>query len=70
VKKPAGRKKPRIIHVIEAIEETPPPASASKTPAIESSITAEAAPTKAGTIEAGIAETGIAETSTVEDTNL
>jgi hypothetical protein len=70
VKKPARRKKPRIIHVIEAIEETPPPTSASKTPAIESSITAEAAPTKARTIEAGIAETRIAETSTVEDTNL
>jgi hypothetical protein len=54
-KKPAGPKKRRIIHVIEAIEETPPPASASKTPAVKSATAAEA---------------GIAEASTVEDTNL
>jgi hypothetical protein len=59
-KKPAGLKKRRIIHVIEAIEETPPPASASKTPAVESATAAEAAPTEAGTAEA----------STAEDTNL
>jgi hypothetical protein len=46
--------------VIEAIEETPPPASASKTPAVESATAAEAAPTEAGTAEA----------QTAEDTNL
>jgi uncharacterized protein YhaN len=51
-KKPAGPKKRRIIHVIEAIEETPPPSSASKTPAVESATAAEAAPTEAGTAEA------------------
>jgi hypothetical protein len=38
--------------VTEAIEETPPPASASKTPAVESATAAEAAPTEAGTAEA------------------
>jgi hypothetical protein len=64
-KKPAGLKKRRIIHVIEAIEETPPPISVSKTPAVESAIVAKAASTKAGTVEAGIAET-----STAKDTNL
>jgi hypothetical protein len=64
-KKPAGPKKWRIIHVIEAIEETPPPASASKTPAVESTTAAEAARTEAGTAEAGTAEA-----STAEDTNL
>jgi hypothetical protein len=37
--------------VTEAIEETPPPASASKTPAVESATAAEAAPTKAATAE-------------------
>jgi hypothetical protein len=59
-KKPDGPKKRRIITVIEAIEETPPPASASKTPTVESATAAEAAPTEAGTAEA----------STAEDTNL
>jgi hypothetical protein len=59
-KKHAGPKKRRIITVIEAIEETPPLASASKTPAVESATAAEAAPTEAGTAEA----------STAEDTNL
>ena len=44
-------KKRRIITVTEAIEETPPPASASKTPAVESATAAEAAPTKAATAE-------------------
>jgi hypothetical protein len=52
VKKPAGLKKRRIIHVIEAIEETPLPASASKTPAVESASVAEAAPIEARTAEA------------------
>jgi hypothetical protein len=60
VKKPAGPKKQRIITVIEAIEETPPPTSASKTPAVESATATEAAPTEAGTAKA----------STAEDTNL
>jgi hypothetical protein len=41
-KKPAGPKKWRITTVIEAIEETPPSASASKTPAVESATAAEA----------------------------
>jgi hypothetical protein len=49
IKKPA-KKKGRIITVIDAIEETPPSASASKTPA------AEAAPTEATTAEAAAAE--------------
>jgi hypothetical protein len=64
-KKPAGLKKRRIIHVIEAIKETPLLALASKTLAVESATAAEAAPTEAGTTEAGTAET-----STAEDTNL
>jgi hypothetical protein len=51
VKKSAGPKKRRIITVIEAIEKTPPPASASKTPAVESATAAEAAPTEAATVE-------------------
>jgi hypothetical protein len=55
-KKPARPEKRRIIHVIEAIEETPPPASASKTPTVESTTAAEAAPTEAGTAEAETAE--------------
>jgi hypothetical protein len=38
--------------VIEAIEETPPPASASKTPAAEDATTTKAAPTEAATTEA------------------
>jgi hypothetical protein len=52
VKKSAGPKKRRIINVTEAIEETPPPASASKTPAVESATATEAAPTEAATAEA------------------
>jgi hypothetical protein len=58
--------KRRIIHVIEAIEETPPPASASKTPAVESATAAEAAPTEAGTAEAGTVEAANLE-STLSD---
>jgi hypothetical protein len=50
-KKSAGPKKRRIITVTEAIEETPPPASASETPAVESATATEAAPTKAATAE-------------------
>ena len=59
-KKPAGLKKRRIIHVIEAIEETPPPVLASKTPAVENATATEDAPTEAATAEA----------TTAEDTNL
>jgi hypothetical protein len=55
-KKSAGPKKQRIITVTEAIEETPPPASASKAPAVESTIATEAAPTEAATAEAEPAE--------------
>jgi hypothetical protein len=51
-KKTAGPKKRRIITVTEAIKETPRPASASKTPAVESATAIEAAPTEAATAEA------------------
>jgi hypothetical protein len=40
-------KKRRIVHVVEVIEQTPLLASASKTPAIESTAAAEATPTEA-----------------------
>ena len=40
----------------EAIEETPSPASASKTPAVESATATEAAPTEAATAEAATAD--------------
>jgi tRNA A37 N6-isopentenylltransferase MiaA len=50
-KKSAGSKIRRIITMTEAIEETPPPASASKTPAIESATATEAAPTEVATAE-------------------
>jgi hypothetical protein len=56
-KKSAGPKRPRIIIVIEAIQETPPPALASKTPAAEGATATEAAPTEATTAEAATAET-------------
>jgi hypothetical protein len=60
-KKSVGPKRQRIITVIEAIEETPPPASASKiTPSAKGATATEAAPFEAATIEA----------ATVEDTNL
>jgi hypothetical protein len=52
-KKAVGRKKQRIVTVIQAIEETPPPASASKiTPAAEVATATEAAPTEATTAKA------------------
>jgi hypothetical protein len=48
-----GPKKRRIVTVIEAIEETPPPASGSKiTPDVEVATSAEAAPTEAISAEA------------------
>jgi hypothetical protein len=59
-KKSTGPKRWRIITVIEAIEETPPPTSASKTPAAEDATATEAAPAEAPTAEA----------ETAEDTNL
>jgi hypothetical protein len=59
-KKPDEPKKLRIIHVVEVIEQTPPLASASKTPAIESTAAAEVAPTKAESAKA----------ETTEDVNL
>jgi hypothetical protein len=49
-------KKRRIIHIVEVIEQTPPLASALKTPAIESTAAAEAAPTEAESAEAETAE--------------
>jgi hypothetical protein len=59
-KKFAGPKRWRIITVIEAIEETPPPTSVSKTSAAEDATTTEATPAEAATAEA----------ATAEDTNL
>jgi hypothetical protein len=58
-KKPDEPKKWRIIHVVEVIEQTPL-TSASKTPVIESSAAAEAAP----------AEAENAKAETTEDVNL
>jgi hypothetical protein len=55
-KKSARPKRRRIITVIEAIEETPPPASASKTPAAEDATATEAAPAEAATAEAATTE--------------
>jgi hypothetical protein len=48
-KKSVVPKKRRIIDVTEAIEETPPPALASKAPAVESATATEAAPAEAAT---------------------
>jgi hypothetical protein len=48
-KKSAGPKKRRIFTVTEAIEETPPPTSASRAPAVESATATEAAPAEAAT---------------------
>jgi hypothetical protein len=55
-KKSAEPKKRRIITMTEAIEETPLPASASKTPAIESATAAEVAPTEVVSAEGATAE--------------
>jgi hypothetical protein len=55
--KAVGQKKQRIVTVMQAIEETPPPASASKiTPAAEVATATEAAPTEAATAKATTAE--------------
>jgi hypothetical protein len=57
VQKAIGRKKQRIVTVMQAIEETPPPASGSKiTPAAEVVASAEAAPPEATTVEATTSE--------------
>jgi hypothetical protein len=48
-KKSAGPKNRRIITMTEAIEETPPPASVLKAPAVESATSTEAAPAEATT---------------------
>jgi hypothetical protein len=50
-KKSVGPKKRRIITVTEAIEETPPAASVSKAPAVESATATKAAPAEAATVE-------------------
>jgi hypothetical protein len=56
-KKAVGPKRRRIITVMQAIKETPPPASASKiTPNAEVAASVEAAPTEAATAEATTAE--------------
>jgi hypothetical protein len=56
-KKAVGRKKQRIVTVMQAIEETPPSTSASKiTPAAEVATATEAAPTEATTAKAITAE--------------
>jgi hypothetical protein len=55
-KKAAGPKKRRIITVTEVIEGTPPSASASNVPAVESATATEAAPTEAAAVEAATAE--------------
>jgi hypothetical protein len=62
-KKPAEPKKRRIIHVVEVIDQTPPPASASKTPAVEGTVATEAAPTEVETVEAEAAEDSNLETT-------
>jgi hypothetical protein len=61
MKKFAGPKKRRIITVTEAIEETPPPASAPKTPAVESAAATEAAPAEAATAEGANLETTLSD---------
>ena len=56
-KKAVGPKKQRIVTVMQAIEETPPPASASKmTPAVEAATCAEAATAEATNLESTISD--------------
>jgi hypothetical protein len=55
IKKPTEKRR-RIITVIDAIEETPPSASASKTPVVGDTASTKAAPAEATTIEAEMAE--------------
>jgi hypothetical protein len=56
-KKSVGPKKRRIVTVIEAIEETPPSAPASRIPVAEEATVTEAAATEATTSEAAAVET-------------
>jgi hypothetical protein len=56
MKKAAGPKKQRIVTVTEVIEGTPPAASASKAPDVESATATEAAPTEAAAAEAATVE--------------
>jgi hypothetical protein len=55
-KNAARPKKQRIVTVTEVIEGTPPTASASKAPVVESATATEAAPTEAAAAEASTAE--------------
>jgi hypothetical protein len=55
-KKVTGPKKRRIVTVTEVIERTPPTASASKTPVVESTTATEAVPAEAADAEAAVAE--------------
>jgi hypothetical protein len=55
-KKATGPKKRRIITVTEVIEGTPPSASASKAPAVESATATKAVPTETAAVEAATAE--------------
>jgi hypothetical protein len=56
--------------VTEVIEGTPPPASASKAPAVESATATEAAPTEAAATEAAPTEAAATEAATAEDVHL
>jgi hypothetical protein len=57
VKKAVGPKKRRIVTVMQAIEETPPPASASKvTPAAKVDASAEDATTEATNLESTLSD--------------
>jgi hypothetical protein len=57
VKKAVGPKKRRIVTVMQAIEETPPPASASKiTPAAEVAASTEVATTEATNLESTLSD--------------
>jgi hypothetical protein len=69
-KKAARPKKRRIVTVTEVIEGTPPAASASKAPAVESATATEAAPTEAATAEAAPTEAVDAEAATTKDVHL
>jgi hypothetical protein len=56
MKKVTGPKKRRIVTVTEVIKRTPPTASASKAPVVESTTATEAAPSEATTAEAAMVE--------------
>jgi hypothetical protein len=70
VKKPDAPKRRRIITVIEAIEETPPSASASKVPAVEKATATAAAPVEATVSEAAAAEATNLETTLSDIDNM